>query len=202
MDQAQPSWPQPSSFVESDRVGVVILSAFAVVWVAAAVGLSTVPLAVSIPVAVVIVGVAIAMNLAARARHFEATDDEISPVAERQRRIIFIASNGVQAVLFSVLISICIATDELAFIPLVGAIIVGAHFFPIGLSFKDRAFLVGGGLLVFTGAAGTAIATTSMSTPEFAAGIVCLINAVVLVSVAGFQVRLYSRPRSRADAVD
>lgn len=90
------------------------------------------------------------------------------------------------------LISVCIALNELAYIPLFGSIIVGGHLIPIGLSFGEVTFIVGGGLLVLTGGGGIVASSMLFTTSTFSTGAVSLTNAVVLVALAGVQIRLYS----------
>lgn len=191
---------QPHSFVDSSRLGVFILSAFAVVWVVAAVALSSVPLAITIAATVIVLVAAITVNLIAASRRFATVDEEKPAMSPRRRRTVFIASNIVQAVLFSVLISVCLALNELAYIPLIGALIVGGHLIPIGLSFGETAFIVGGALMVLTGIVGTLASSMPLTTPTFAAGVVSLTNAALLIVLAGLQIHLHSRQRSAGQA--
>lgn len=189
---------QPNPLVDSARLGVVILSAFALVWAVAS-ALSSLPLPVTISATVIVLGSAIAVNLVAAGRQFASVDEEKPPpLSARRRRTVFIASNVVQAVLFSVLISVCLALDELAYIPLIGSIIVGGHLIPIGLSFAESAFVAGGGLLVVTGVIGIVTSATSLAGATLAAGVVSLANAVILIVLAGLQIRLHSRQQAHA----
>lgn len=183
---------QPNGIVDSSRLGVIILTAFALVWVIAAMALSSVPFALSIAAAVVVVVATITINVVAASRHFAPVDEAELPLAPRQRRTVFVATNIIQAVLFSVLISVCIALNELAYIPLLGSVIVGGHLIPIGLSFGEVTFIVGGGLLVLTGGGGIVASSMLFTTSTFSTGVVSLTNAVVLVALAGVQIRLYS----------
>lgn len=191
----QPSSSETSSFVESSRVGVTILSAFALVWAIAAVTLSSLPLPVTLVCTGLVLAAALTLIIVASSRTFTPTDEARSPIAERHRRTVFIASNIAQAMLFSALISVCIALNHLAYIPLVGSLIVGAHLIPIGLSFAEFNFVAGGGLLIVTGTAGTLTAWTSLAAPASTAGVVSLANAAVLLGLAGLQVYLHSSPK-------
>lgn len=188
---------RPESLVDSSRLGVVILSAFAVVWAVAAVALSSVSLTITVAAAVAVVVAAITVNLVAASRHFLAVDEAQLAMGAQQRRTIFIAANVVQAVLFSVLISVCIALGELAYIPLIGAIIVGGHLLPIGLSFGETAFIAAGTLVALAGVVGTVATWASLTTPALASGLVSLTSAALLIGLAGLQVRLQSTPRGR-----
>ena len=176
---------QSNKFVDSSRLGVIILSIFALVWAIAAMVLSTVPLALTVPAAAMVFIAAAAIITIANSRRFVAVDEQQLPMAPRQRRTIFIAANIVQAILFSVLLSVCIALDELAYIPLGGSVIVGAHLTPIGL-------MVGGSLLVLTGISGLVVSWVLFTTSAFASGVVSLLNALVLIGLAAVQLRLYS----------
>src|SRR5699024_4048693 len=135
---------QSNKFVDSSRLGVTILSIFALVWAIAAMVLSTVPLTLTVPAAALVFIAAAAIITIANSRRFVAVDEQQLPMAPRQRRTIFIAANIVQAILFSVLLSVSIALDELAYILLGGSVIVGLHLIPIGLSFGEKAFIVDG----------------------------------------------------------
>ena len=183
---------QSNKFVDSSRLGVIILSIFALVWAIAAMVLSTVPLTLTVPAAAMVFIAAAAIITIANSRRFVAVDEQQLPMAPRQRRTIFIAANIVQAILFSVLLSVCIALDELAYIPLGGSVIVGAHLIPIGLSFGEKAFMVGGSLLVLTGISGLVVSWVLFTTSAFASGVVSLLNALVLIGLAAVQLRLYS----------
>lgn len=187
-----------SSFVESSRMGVLIFSAFAFVWAIAAFGLSSVPQTVTV-IALVIVGLfAVIMNAIAASRRFAPADETKARIPPHRRRTIFIASNIGQAVLFSTLISVCVALNELAYIPLVGSFIVGAHLIPIGLSFGEQLFVAGGSLLMLMGAGGTAASWMHLTTSAYAAGVVSLTNAVALLCLAGLQISLQSTPTKSA----
>lgn len=184
--------PQSSSFVDSSRGGVLVLTAFALVWAGAAVGLSSIPTAGTVAAAALVLLAAVAVNAVAVSRHFPPTGEADLPLDQHRRRTVYLATNIAQAVLFSVLISVCIALGELAYIPLIGSLIVGAHFVPLGLSFGELSYLAGGGLLILTGLAGIVVSTTPLTTAALATGVVSLTNAAVLISLAGLQVHLHS----------
>src|SRR5699024_3012920 len=111
---------QSNKFVDSSRLGVIILSIFALVWAIAAMVLSTVPLALTVPAAAMVFIAAAAIITIANSRRFVAVDEQQLPMAPRQRRTIFIAANIVQAILFSLMLSVCIALGDMAYIPLSG----------------------------------------------------------------------------------
>lgn len=184
---------QPNKIVDSARIGVIILTGFSLVWIIAALTLSSLPLSITLATAVIVgIGAVIVLAFAASTR-FAAVDETTTPMEPARRRKIFISTNIVQAILFSVLISVCIALNQLAYIPLIGSIIVGAHLISIGLSFAEQTFVIGGGLMVVTGIAGTIASVTALTTPSFATGAVSLINAIVLVGLAGLQIHIYGK---------
>ncbi|MGO1543735.1 MAG: hypothetical protein ACTHXA_05260 [Gulosibacter sp.] len=187
---------EPNSFIESSRVGVMILSIFGLVWALAAVGLSNLPLLLTVSAAVIAALLTIVLNLVAASRQFNATDETKALVGTRRRRKVFIASNIAQAVLFSVLISVCLALNQLPYLALIGSIIVGAHLIPIGISFGERPFIAGGTLLVVTGCAGILAVVFELVSESTAAGVVSLVNAAVLLILAGLQIALYGRRRA------
>ncbi len=183
-----------TSFVESSRLGVLILSAFAVVWTVAAVGLSSLPLGVSITAAVITVVAAVGLNVGAARRRFAPTDESLAPMTPQRRRTVFIVTNAAQAILFSVTISVCIALGEYAYIPILGSIIVGAHFIPIGLSFAERTFIVGGVVLMASGGLGLIAALAGWAAAPFVVGLVCLINTGALVALALLLIAMHGSP--------
>lgn len=192
---------EPStSFVDSSRLGVIVLCSFAAVWVFAAVGLSSIRPGVTIGAALAVLVGAGAVVVASARRTYAPLDEAASPLDPARRRTVFIAANVVQAVLFSVLISVCIAIDALPFIALGGSLIVGAHLIPLGLSFAERTFVLGGVLLMITGTVGLAATATQLVTANLATGGVCLANAVTLVGLAALQVRRHGRHRTNGPA--
>lgn len=170
---------------------MVVLSGFAVVWAAALVGLSSLPWVVRVPCLVLAVLVAGFLNVVAGVRGFRPVEPSALPGDPARRRSVFAITNVVQAVLFSALISVGIATENLSLIPLGGSVIVGAHFWPLGRVFAERSFSVVGTAMVAVGLIGLTAVLTSIVTGPGAVGLVAAVNTVLLLAVAGRQVHRY-----------
>lgn len=98
---------------DNTRLGITVLCLFGVAWTLVLIPLSS----ASTPVALTIMAIAVlwagSLLLASRQRDFtptEQTSADAAPLNAAQRQRVFVITNVAQAVVFSVVISICIAT--------------------------------------------------------------------------------------------
>lgn len=176
---------EPGTLVDSTRVGITVLSLFGVAWTLILIPLS----ALSTPVAVVAMVVAVlwagTLLVAARGRDFTVADTAPdSDLSAAQRRRIFVVTNLAQAAIFSVAISVCIATERVGWVPLVAALVVGLHFLPLAGAFGEVSFGGAGLVLAVLGGAGLLLVVVGAVTPEVAVAGTAVAAAVTLLTTA------------------
>lgn len=182
---------QPTSFVDSTRIGVAVLSGFSILWAVAVLSFSSFTTLQGTALFSATVLFAVTLNVIAARRRFKPVDDIELPYNAATRQRIFIITNVVQAILFSVTISVCLAFALFAYIPLIGAIIVGLHFIPLAKIFAERSFLIVGLVMTLAGAIGLALALIDTLTAHTAVAYVGSANIVTLLSAAYVQIHLY-----------
>lgn len=177
--------PDSVTVADNTRVGITVLCAFGVAWTLILIPLS----ALSTPLAVVTMGIALlwagVLLVVARGRDFAVADAaEGSPLSAAQRRRAFVITNLAQAGIFSVAISICIATDRIGWIPLIAALVVGLHFVPLALAFGEAALGAAGIVLAVLGATGLVLALMGTVTVEVAVAITAVSATITLLTAA------------------
>lgn len=142
---------------DNTRLGITVLCLFGVAWTLVLIPLSS----ASTPVALTIMAIAVlwagSLLLASRQRDFtptEQTSADAAPLNAAQRQRVFVITNVAQAVVFSVVISICIATARVEWIPLFAALFVGLHFIPLAWAFAELSFGWAGAALTILGGLG------------------------------------------------
>jgi hypothetical protein len=177
--------PESVTMADNTRVGIAVLCAFGVAWTLILIPLS----ALSTPVALVAMGIAIlwagVLLAVVRGRDFAVADAAMgSKFSAAQRRRVFVVTNLAQAVVFSVAISICIATDRIGWVPLVAALVVGLHFLPLARVFGEAAFGAAGLVLAVLGGTGLVLVLMGAVTPEAAVAITAVAAAITLLTAA------------------
>ncbi|WP_192498762.1 hypothetical protein [Ornithinimicrobium pratense] len=177
--------PEPVTVVDNTRVGITVLCAFGVAWTLILIPLS----ALSTPLAVVATGIAVlwagVLWAVARGRDFAQADAAVgSELSAAQRRRVFVITNLAQAVIFSVAISICIATGRIGWVPLIAALVVGLHFLPLARVFAESIFGVAGLVLAVLGGTGLVLALMGAVTVEVAVAITAVAAAITLLTAA------------------
>jgi hypothetical protein len=172
---------------DDTRVGITVLSLFGLAWTVVLPFLSS----ASTPVAVAAMGAATlwagGLLLACRRRDFTAAEANAAAASElsaSQRQRIFVITNVVQAVVFSVAISICIATGRVGWIPLIAALVVGVHFVPLARAFGEASFRWAGAVLAVLGGAGLLLVAVGTTTPEGAVTVTASGSAIALLATA------------------
>lgn len=171
-----------------------MLCLFGVAWTLVLIPLSS----ASTPVALTIMAIAVlwagSLLLASRQRDFtptEQTSADAAPLNAAQRQRVFVITNVAQAVVFSVVISICIATARVEWIPLFAALFVGLHFIPLAWAFAELSFGWAGAALTILGVLGlllaTVVTTSEVAVTVTAAGsaLTLLVTATVLLQQQG-----------------
>lgn len=179
---------------DNTRLGITVLCLFGVAWTLVLIPLSS----ASTPVALTIMAIAVlwagSLLLASRQRDFtptEQTSADAAPLNAAQRQRVFVITNVAQAVVFSVVISICIATARVEWIPLFAALFVGLHFIPLAWAFAELSFGWAGAALTILGVLGlllaTVVTTSEVAVTVTAAGsaLTLLVTATVLLQQQG-----------------
>ena len=107
-----------------------------------------------------------------------------SELTAAQRRRVFVITNLAQAIIFSVALSVLIATGRVAWIPLVAALVVGLHFLPLARAFAEAAFGAAGLVLAALGGTGLGLVIAGAMTPEVAVAVTAVGSAVTLLATA------------------
>lgn len=181
-----------TTLVDSTRLGVVILSGFSIVWLAVLVGFSSLDLIAKVAIAVLGLGLAVAaITSAFRSEFDDTTSLSSTPADAATRQKVFIITNIVQAVLFSIAISVCLALAAFNWIPAIGAVIVGLHFLPLAYIFREQAFFIVGTIMAVSGGVGLTLMETSSLNAQNIAASVGLISAAALLVAAFRLLRVY-----------
>lgn len=182
---------------DSTRVGITVLCLFGVAWTVVLLPLSS----ASTPVAIAAMGVAVlwagTLLVGSRRRDFtaaEAAEAAASELTPAQRQRVFIITNVVQAVVFSVAISICIATDRVGWIPLIAALVVGLHFIPLARAFGEISFRWAGAVLAVVGAGGIMLVMTNAATLAAAVTLTSVGSSITLLAAATALLKRHGRP--------
>lgn len=192
---------------DNTRLGITVLCLFGVAWTVVLLPLSS----ASTPVALTAIGLASlwvgSLLLACRRREFAAAEGAAaaaSNLSAAQRQRIFVMTNVAQALVFSVAISICIATARVGWIPLIAALVVGVHFMPLARAFDEVSFGWAGALLAIFGGSGLVLVTVSVTTLEAAVTITAVGSSITLLTTAtallGHHGRATPRKRSAKSA--
>lgn len=177
---------EPATTVaDSTVVGITVLCLFSVAWTVVLLPLSS----ASTLVALIAVGISIlwagCLALVCHRRSFSDADAATaSDLSSSQRQRIFVVTNVAQAVVFSVAISVCIATARIELIPLIAALVVGAHFIPLAWAFNETAFRWAGAVLAALGGSGLVLTTIGATTPEESVTITAVGASVTLLTAA------------------
>ncbi len=185
---------------DNTQVGITVLCLFGMAWT-----LVLIPLAsASTTVAMAAMGLAVlwagGLLLACRRRDFtaaEAAEAAASDLTAAQRQRVFVVTNVAQAVVFSVAISVCIATARIGWIPLVAALVVGVHFVPLARAFGEASFRWAGAVLAVLGGSGLTLITLGTMAPEVAVTVAAVGSSITLLATATALLRRHGRRRPR-----
>ncbi len=192
---------------DNTQVGITVLCLFGVAWTLVLIPLSSASTTVSLAA----MGIAClwtgSLLLACRRRDFtaaEAAEAAASDLTPAQRQRVFVMTNVAQAVVFSVAISICMATARVGWVPLVAALVVGVHFVPLARAFGEISFRWAGAVLAVLGGSGLILVTVNTTTPEGAVTITAVGSAITLLATATALLRRHGRrpPRERSHSSD
>ncbi|MCC5947633.1 MAG: hypothetical protein JJT89_04180 [Nitriliruptoraceae bacterium] len=172
---------------DNTQLGTTVLCLFGVAWTLVLIPLSSASTTVSLAAMGMACLWAGTLLLACRRRDFtaaEAAEAATSELTPAQRQRVFVITNVAQAVVFSVAISICIATARVSWVPLVAAFVVGVHFVPLAWAFGEIAFRWAGAVLAVLGGSGLILVTVNTATPEVAVTITAVGSAITLLATA------------------
>lgn len=183
---------------DNTQLGIVVLCVFGLAWTVVLLPLSS----ATTSVALVAMGLAglwtIILMFASRRLDFTAAEETAAAAAgltPTQRQRIFVITNVVQAVVFSVTISICIAIGRIDWIPLLAALVVGLHFMPLAWAFVEISFRWAGAVLAILGGSGIVLVTVTSTTTATAVTGTAMGSAVTLLLTATALLKRHGRRR-------
>jgi hypothetical protein len=187
----------PATVVADDtQVGITVLCLFGVAWTLVLIPLSSASTTAALAAMVAASLWAGGLLLACRRRDFtaaEAAGAAASDLTAAQRQRVFVVTNVVQAVVFSVAISVCIATARVGWIPLVAALVVGVHFVPLARAFGEVSFRWAGAVLAVLGGSGLILVPAGTTTPRMAVTITAMGSSIALLAAATALLRRHGR---------